>query len=344
MPQAFWSLDHKILRHFYESSQPRLFHGKRLLAVDGSTLRLSGVSTQCAAYFDPKAQKRGDTSLIRWSCCYDILNGLCCDSTIAPHHTSEQALIFGHLDVCGSSDVLVMDRNYASFRLCRHLQNIDLAFVARFKVKQFTSLLGDFLESDEQERILLWSPSSRQKRQCETLEIDPSPLTVRLVKVLLITGEVEVLITNLDVEDGWDLKRLAEVYRLRWCVEEGFKLYKSRAQIERWSGKSVTAVEQDFYARVLLANISTLLSNGAQRIIQRSSRHCRQRHQLNRTHALCETRNVLLELLKCSNLIQSLRELRTMFLQNPCPIRPGRIFPRIFKPRSDFAFAYKALA
>ena len=53
--------------------------------------------------------------------------------------------------------------------------------------------------------------------------------------MLLPTGEIEVLLTNLYDTVQWPLEQFGELYQLRWPVEEGYKFDKSRLEIERWS-------------------------------------------------------------------------------------------------------------
>ena len=201
------------------------------------------------------------------------------------------------------------------------------------------------MESDEEDRTIVWEPSPQQHAECEELELPSGPLTVRLVKIVLNSGEIEVLMTNLLDRAIWSVERLGQLYGMRWGAEEGYKFSKVRSEIERWSGKSQRAVEQDFYGRILLENLSTILSSEAQAVVERETSACRYRYQVNRTRALSLTRENIFRLMLVPNAVAELfGRLLERFAEKPCPIRPGRSYPRNFRPKADFSFPYKAFA
>ena len=77
---------------------------------------------------------------------------------------------------------------------------------------------------------------------------------------------MEVLLTNLIDSEKWPASDFEELYHQRWAIEEGYKLDKSRLEFERWSGKSVRAVEQDFYGRMLLVWLDISLWTESEKI------------------------------------------------------------------------------
>ncbi len=345
LPEAFAELNRLLLDEFYQKRSFQRWKGRRVLAVDGSTVRLRGVHADCAAAFAGAAgwDPQNGTPLARISLCYDVLNHLSLEAAIAPYEVSEPALAAGQVQRCGPDDLVLLDRNYGSYRLFRDLENRSVGFCARIKTRNWTRLLGDFLAAAERERTVVWEPEAQQRRSCEELGIPAGPLTVRLVKVVLPTGEVEVLITNLDRAEA-SVEELAELYARRWGVEE-YQFAKSRSELERWSGKSHRAVEQDFHGRILLENLSTLLSQEAGPLVAERTQNRRHQYQVNRTRALTLTRQTLYGLLALPERVgQLLGRLIQRYAKKPCPIRPGRRFPRNFRPQADFSFTYKAFA
>lgn len=346
LPEAFSELNRILLEEFYQQRPVHRWKGWRVLAVDGSTVRLRGVNAACAAAFagtegwDPEP----GTPLARISLCYDVLNHLSLEAVIAPYGVSEQALAAGQVQICGPGDLVLLDRNYGSYRLFRDLANRSVRFCARLKTRQWTRRLGDFLEAADRDRTVVWEPDAEQRRQGEELGIPAGPLRVRLVKVGLPTGELEVLITNLEPEEA-SVEELAELYARRWGVEEEYKFAKSRSELERWSGKSHRAVEQDFHGRILLENLSTLFSQEAGAAVAERTQHLRYQYQVNRTRGLSLLRDALYGLLALPEQVgQLLQRLTRRSAKKPCPIRPGRRFPRNFRPQTDFSFPYKAFA
>jgi len=73
---------------------------------------------------------------------------------------------------------------------------------------------------------------------------------VRVLKVLLPTGETETFLTNLD-EGQLPLSQAAQVYFKLWAIETAFDTLKSKLQLENFSGKTEVSVRQDFYATIL---------------------------------------------------------------------------------------------
>ena len=72
--------------------------------------------------------------------------------------------------------------------------------------------------------------------------------------MVLNTGETEILLTNISKEII-DTEKMKEVYFKRWGIEKSYDILKNKLQIENFSGYSKLAVEQDFYAQILLFNM-----------------------------------------------------------------------------------------
>jgi IS4 transposase len=77
----------------------------------------------------------------------------------------------------------------------------------------------------------------------------------RLVKVKDEQGNLHILCTSLLDSAKYKLDELAELYRLRWAIEEGYKMYKARVQVEVFSGKTAPAVKQYIYAKIMMMNL-----------------------------------------------------------------------------------------
>jgi hypothetical protein len=54
---------------------------------------------------------------------------------------------------------------------------------------------------------------------------------VQIVKVLLDTGKIELLITNLDDSTEYTKEDLKEIYHLRWRIETGYGYLKEELQL-----------------------------------------------------------------------------------------------------------------
>ncbi|MDE6672786.1 MAG: transposase [Ruminococcus sp.] len=78
--------------------------------------------------------------------------------------------------------------------------------------------------------------------------------SVRIVRVVLKSGEVETLITNL-LENELDTDKFRELYFLRWSIETSFDTLKNKFLIEKFSGKSFVAVFQEYYSIMFLITV-----------------------------------------------------------------------------------------
>lgn len=70
-------------------------------------------------------------------------------------------------------------------------------------------------------------------------------ITVRFVRVVLPTGEIEVLATSLLDEVRFPDAVFADLYHERWGSETYYDLIKNRLECENFSGKSAESVRQD---------------------------------------------------------------------------------------------------
>ena len=69
-----------------------------------------------------------------------------------------------------------------------------------------------------------------------------------------------ILCTSLLDPVKYKLQELGELYCIRWGIEEGYKMYKARVQVEAFSGKTATAVKQDIYAKAMMMTLCAALA------------------------------------------------------------------------------------
>jgi len=82
---------------------------------------------------------------------------------------------------------------------------------------------------------------------------------VRLVRVVLPSGQIEVLITSLLDVAAYPAALFGPLYHQRWRIEECFKILKARLLVEQFTGTQVAAIDQDFHARILQYNLASAL-------------------------------------------------------------------------------------
>lgn len=156
-----------------------------------------------------------------------------------------------HLDKIGKGDLLLLDRGYASFWLFFLLQAKRIDFCVR--IKENWHVARDFIATNEQEKLVCFKLPIRDfDKLAQYPEYQTKIITCRLIKVVLPTGETEILCTSLKDNEVFKVELFDELSRLRWNEEEAYKLFKSRIELENFSGKTAMAIKQDFHAKLFL--------------------------------------------------------------------------------------------
>ena len=81
-------------------------------------------------------------------------------------------------------------------------------------------------------------------------------LTLRLIKVVLPSGQIEVLATSLLDTTHFPAEAFAELYHARWSIEEAFKVLKHRLYLEQFTGELPESIRQDILAKLFTANLA----------------------------------------------------------------------------------------
>jgi hypothetical protein len=340
-PEAFVELNQIQVDYFYEHFECETWHRFRLLAVDGSTSQLPRTA-EVAEYFGAWHPTQGEPCpLARVSQMFDVLNGITLEALISPKETGERALAARHFDHLQRGDLILVDRGYPAFWLFALILERGAQFCARMPLGGWQTV-ERFAASGLSEQIVLLWPSSEAVQECRSRGLSLAPIRVRLIRVELDSGEIEVLATSLVDGVAYPTTAFKELYHHRWPVEENYKVMKSRVEIENYTGKSVLTVYQDFHAKVFTANLTAILAHPAQKVVERKSRGRKYTYQVNMTNALSKMKDTIVLLVERITILPILECLWQVITQTIEPIRPGRSYPREKRVRrSRFPMAYK---
>jgi hypothetical protein len=114
-------------------------------------------------------------------------------------------------------------------------------------------------------------------------------------------------------------------------------------QLENFSGKSILAIYQDFYANILLGNLTSVFSTSLDSQIDKKTNNSKYKYQLNFTTAFAKVKDTIVLLFTRPNIIGLLHKLVQMFLSNILPVRPGRRFERNKQKRKRYHKTYLPL-
>jgi hypothetical protein len=191
----------------------------------------------------------------------------------------------------------------------------------------------EFWDSDDTEWLVdLPLPQTPAPRAFVRQAGVPESVPVRLLKVTLETGETEVLLTTLCDRRRYPTQEFKAVYFWRWGEETFFDRLKNIFEVERFSGFSATAIEQDFFGVLFLATLESVLTKAPQAELaeQDHRRQNKTKAQVNRTVSYVALVDHAIQLLADprADTEAVLADLHFLFTRDPTRHREGRKFER----------------
>ena len=326
--EAFIELNNLLVEEFYTDNLIETWKGFRLLAVDGVKLQLPsspsilqefGGSNNGSSMIVPQAQ--GST-------CFDILNEIIINSEISHCDISEYPLALKHLCKTKENDLLIYDRGYDGIWFMFYHLYCKRNFVIRM-AKNSISQVQEFFSSSEESKIIeIINLHQDSKNQLKKYNLNFKPFKIRLVKVILDNGEIEVLATSLLDGERYPTSIFKDLYKKRWGIETSYDHLKNNLQIENFTGLSPLSVKQDFFANLFINNLQTIIARDAQEEINKETKTRKLDYKVNRNLSLGFMKDKIVEILM-ENDDKYIEELKLLFKIEPVPIRDGRNFPRV---------------
>lgn len=335
-PGFFKALNEKVVGFFYENYEKQGFVKKwkeRLLwAVDGSQLHIPDTTQTREKYgvhINPQYGKV--TVLARAGFLYDILNEIiissCIDST-----KIEKSFIFNeHSKHYRKDAIVIYDRLYADYSVIAFHIKSCIDFVIRCRTSNTFKKVEEFIRSGHKDEIVRLKVDRGKKKSVKENGL-PEEVTVRLVRVELENGEIEVLITSLMDNKEYKTKDFKWLYNKRWGIETYLDRLKNQLEVERFSSEKLTGIEQDFYGIVFLSTLESVLSKEDEKEIIEESREkqLKYEYKINKSisySALVDhIADLLLDLNKPAE--EVVEDLGKLFRTGRTPKRPGRRFER----------------
>jgi DDE family transposase len=334
---AFVELNQQVLLPLVYGAQHQSlvqrWRGHRLLSVDSTVVRLPNSAAVGAAFgWEQCCHARGSQERYpfgRLSIIYDLLNEVSLDARLVGSRVGEEPLALEQLGCLQAGDLLLNDRGYTSYRWVLAVRARGAHFVSRCSRSSFAQAQQLFgLNRGGMSVKATLKVSKKAKTDCRRAGL-PLELEVRFVTVRLSSGELEVLVTSLLDERAYPTEQFADLYWRRWGQETCFGRLKGRLDLEHCSGLSVEAVEQDFFASVLLSNLESIIIGPAAAELAARTAERKQAVKINRAVSFHALKSRLIELLASqAPPEQVLEELTQCFQANPVSIRPRRKVPR----------------
>jgi hypothetical protein len=329
-PEVFKYLSEIIINGIYKdtSSQIKLFKNFRLLAVDGSKITLPNTKELSDYFGESKNQTNTSVVQARVSTLYDVLNNFVLDSVIESLKIGERVLALRHSFKWEKNDLIIYDRGYPSYDFIYEHFKGNVNFVMRATLT-YSKVVIAFVESGKTSSLVDIFPQEKHCFKGKDYNKNTAQ-RIRLVKVVLPSGEIEVLITSLLDSQEYPSNIFKELYFLRWKIETFYDELKNKIKVEYFTGLSKISVLQDFYCAIFISNLQSLIVNEVQEDLEIKNNNTKLNYKINTNLSYGFLKNRVLELLfKEGSAEDVFMELRTLFLNNTVPIRPERNNKRV---------------
>lgn len=328
-PEVFKHLSEVIVENTYVESNTTIntFEGFRLLAVDGSKVTLPYTEDLKKEFGESKNQTNTSVVQGRVSVLYDLLNRIALDSILEKLEIGERALALKHNFRWEKNDLIIYDRGYPSYDFIYEHIIKNVGFVMRASTTQSKRVIS-FVSSGKKSLVVDMFPPKNLCIKDKQYNRNTS-IKVRLVRVDLPNGEIEVLMTSLLDSQKYPLKRFKELYFLRWGVETYYDELKNKIKLEYFTGYSKMSVLQDFFCAVFISNLQSIIVNDLHEELELKNQTTKLDYKINANLTYGFLKNRVLELLFKEGVLEDVfLELQTLFLKNTVPIRPNRSNPR----------------
>ena len=246
--------------------------------------------------------------------------------------------------------ILVADRGYENYNIFAHTIEKGWKFAIRVKDKNSNGIASglNFPPNDEFDIDITQIFSRENTKTTKNADYKWMPvnqvfdylprksdktyeLSFRIIRFPIGSNSYEIIITNLD-RNIFDVKKIKEIYHLRWGIETSFRELKYAIGLTSFHARKPDFIKQEIYARLLLYNYCELITT---HVIKQMKNNDKTK-QVNFTIAIYICREYLRNKRNLSppdviNLIE----------KHVLPVRPGRKDPRKVKPQASVSFLYR---
>ena len=260
--------------------------------------------------------------------CFDVLSNYVLASMIDKMETGEKSLLRLLLpSVEATNAIFILDRGFGNFSICKMFDNLQHRYCIRLST-QICSFARQAMLSAESDFVTEWNPSEMERSNCKRHGQDVKALLVRVSKIILDTGETELLVSNIFDANTIDEPAMKQLYFMRWGVEESIKKLKPKMKLEHFGCRKMEGVYQEFYAHIFMLNIVAMLGNEAQQDIDIKVKDRKHAYKYNWQNAYLHVREKIIALVNNKNLYRIINDLlKTIALSVVAVIR-DRAFSR----------------
>ena len=342
---------HYLLRLFQmPPTEDQLFNGFRLLAVDGSGLKIADNEN------DPDSRHHGIGGKAPFNevfvhALFDVIQQTYVDFRITKLHKNNEPRVFVNMIQDYPSlypTIFLGDANYSTYNVMAHIHKSGQKFLLRTKDVTSNGLVSAFQLPDGDTFDFSLPDLVLTRLRCEEKNPDRNrvhsltrdsvfdflstrtkenveqyfPLPLRIVRFKISNDTYETILTNLDPV-VFPLALIKKLYSLRWGIETSFRRLKHTIGMIYTHSKKADFIFQEIYAKAILFNFIALCT--ASIVLQRGKKGFSYSVNFSIAANLCK--KFFLETI-------DLLKLEDNLFRQMNPIRPSKSFARI-KHRSE---------
>jgi Transposase DDE domain len=330
---AYTELNDDIIDIYYKDQNIKRLIGFRVLAFDGSKITLP-YNDEVKFKFGSKpignhtGKDLGEYSRATFQACYDVLNHIAVKSILGHGSSYEVDLAEEMIPYLKTDDLSIFDRGYASYPFIARLIKEKRHFIIRCPKSSFTAVQSMFADNAPESLTVLIDVPDRHKHEIKKLGLSAT-IKIRLIRIVLSSGEIEVLVTSLLDEASFSTKIFGYLYSLRWGVETFFSKVKGRLALENFTGKSIASIFQDFWSTIFISNLETIMTEDIEE--QMNTKKCSENkpQKINKAVSFNAIKKMAFEIFFNEADKDKINDkLTQLFIMNPVTVRKNRKVPR----------------
>ena len=338
----------------------KLYKGYRVLAVDGSDLRIplnpNDLDTYC-----PGTHGQQPYNLMHLNAVYDLLSRSYVSAIVQGRMSWNEC--DAAVRMVDSSDIskaiLIADRGYESYNLMAHCQEKGWKYIIRVRTEYKLGISGrlNLPESDEYDEFIDLRITRKNSNYTKELFKNPNKyrfapinsrldylptnskyteeavfyhLPFRIIKIKIHDDEYETLVTNLESTE-FSLEELRTLYGMRWGIETSFRTLKYNVGMLYVHSKCKSFIIQEIFARLTMYNIILAICSNVNLNNDGSKKYS---YVVNVARAVHICRKLFLHRL-------SPPQAEQLLSKSVVPVRNGRSFERRLSTRIAINLVYR---
>ncbi len=326
---------HLAQRAWSTTPQASLLAGRRLKALDGTSVRLADTRANQKDFPQSCSQKPGTGfPVMKIAALFCIASGVILEHATGNLWMSEISLAAQLLSSLRPQDVLIADRAFCNYALAALLARNQIDVIARVPT---TVRNIDFRKGKRLAAKDAWFVWPRSIRPCKWLPLDqwlglPETLTVRILRVRVRLPGIRVreitLMTTLLDPVLYPAQAIAQAYRLRWRQEMCFDDLKTTLHMAHLKSLSPAMARKELCMFLIAHNVLRCLMD------QAAAQGQIQPQRISFKGALDGLRQCSIAMAQAKSKASRLavwQQFISGLANNPVPTRAGRIEPRAVK-------------